>query len=392
MGIYYEKWKQLMRKPVTWLLFLMPIAASVGFGMLFTKQQTELTIPIVIVDEDQSSTSDAVIQGLKSQTGLTVKEMPASAAKKQLLQGEVDSVFIIKKHFQTELRKGKRDGLIELWTSPSSVAAGIVREIAASEIIKQTSAAKAANKVVSLYKQKYEDQGERSEIWQQAYDYTMDQWQPEPLMTIQYKIGSDKRQDTNKEKATLLFSPYLGLWSFFTMLSCFIFSDWAVKERWTIFPRIRASSIGLPAYLSQCAAAHLIIQLIQAGFAFVVFRYLNVINGGIVVFSVMAVFVLFSTVIGLLLAVFHTHAGPFYLTALSTALLFALFGGSFFPAGELFSFIQKLSEMFPQTALAAAENKDRLTDPLVWESVFAMAAVVLISWPLIVWKAGREYD
>ncbi|MFK2825179.1 ABC transporter permease [Bacillus sp. B190/17] len=392
MGVYVSKGKYFIRKPLTWIFLFIPLTASLCFGMFLSKQQAALTIPVAVVDEDRTNLSKSVIKELKKQPELTVESVTALSAKKQLLQGEVDSVIIMKEHFQTRLLKGEHDQLIELWTSPLSAAAGIVREITASEVIKQASAVKAANKVVSLYEQKNGSHVESGAIWKQAFNYTMAQWQPAPLMTVHYETWTSENQVQKKERSSVLFSSYLGLWSFFTLLSCFVLTDWAVKERLTVFPRIRASSMGLPAYLYQCSAASLTIQLFQAGLSVLAFHHLNIITGRVVIFVVMAVFILFCTATALLFALYHHHLGSFYLSVLSGTLLFALIGGSFFPASEWFVDIERISSLFPQAALTAAGNGHQWGSPPIWRNTVVMAAAAFFIWIWTIWKAGKLND
>ena len=87
--------------------------------------------------------------------------------------------------------------------------------------------------------------------WKDAYDYSMDQWEPSPLMTIDY-VAENKGRDTKVEE-NFNFVLLFGNMGFFTMIVIFITCDWIVKERSILFSRMKTTYRGLSSYLRQTA-------------------------------------------------------------------------------------------------------------------------------------------
>ncbi|MGE7781807.1 ABC transporter permease [Peribacillus sp. NPDC097264] len=344
MGVMIEKLKHMF-KPITLLLFLLPIVAAVGVGSLLEKQQKELVIPIAIVDEDQTDFSGNLIKQMELQQRIVVKETSFDEADTLLSRNEVDSIFVLKKGFQAHILDDKRKESIELWTSPTSIASGIVREVVASEVTKVTSSVKAANRVEKLYQQ---EKGIKADVWDEAFEYTKDQLDPKPLMTINYVSENSIAGTQNKD---VLFTSYLGVWSFFTMLSCFITSDWVVKERSVLFPRIMTTNIGLASYLRQTSGAYILFHVLQAACSLMVLRYFQLMETTLFLYLGMVLFIVFTTSISMWTASRMHHLGSYYVAGSLMAFILAIAGGSFFPIGDISPTFEFISLWLPQKIL-----------------------------------------
>lgn len=344
MGLMMEKLKHMFR-PITLLLFVVPIVAAVGVGSLLEKQQKELVVPIAIVDEDQTDFSRNIINQMELQQRLVVKETSFNDADILLSRNEVDSIFVFKKGFQAHILDDKRKGTIELWTSPTSIASGIVREVVASEVTKLTSSVKAANRVGKLYQQ---EKGMEAEVWKEAFEYTEDQLDPKPLMTINY-VHEDRIAGT--ENKDVLFTSYLGIWSFFTMLSCFITSDWVVKERSILFPRMMTTNIGLASYLKQTSGAYILFHVFQAACSLCILGYFHLMDITFLLYFGMILFIIFTMAISMWTASRMRHLGSYYVTSSLVAFILAIAGGSFFPIVDISPTLEFLSLWLPQKIL-----------------------------------------
>jgi ABC-2 type transport system permease protein len=383
MAILIENLKQIIFRPVSLILFLLPIAGAVGFGSFLEKEQSELVIPVAIVDKDQSNFSEHLIKQLKEQPRILFQEVSASQADTLLSRNEVDSVFVIKKHFQTRLLDEKRDETIELWTSPSSVASGVVREVAAGEITKMTSAIKAANRVVNIYKRTDQDGVPLKTIWNEAFKYTNSQWEPKPLMTIDYIQEGNLKHTKRSSNKIALYAPYLGVWSFFIMMSCFVTADWVVRERSKVFARIVSTSRGLSSYLMQTAGAHIIFHIVQAICSFWVLSKMDFVQSNFLLLIGMVLFIFFSTGLAMFTASRMRNNGTYYVMSMLIVFIIAVCGGSFFSMADLSASLETISHWLPQKILwntaYSAEFYDFLNPALF------MAAGALILWRLTIW-------
>ncbi|MFJ7748167.1 ABC transporter permease [Peribacillus sp. NPDC097295] len=344
MGLMMEKFKHMF-KPITLLLFVLPIVAAIGVGSLLEKQQKELVVPIAIVDEDQTDFSRNVIKQMEVQQRIVVKETSFDDADILLSRNEVDSIFVFKKGFQEHILKDERKETIELWTSPTSIASGIVREVVASEVTKLTSSVKAANRVEKLYQQ---SKGIEAEVWDDAFEYTKEQLDPKPLMTINY-VREDGIEGTQSKD--VIFTSYLGVWSFFTMISCFITSDWVVKERSILFPRMMTTNIGLASYLRQTSGAYILFHVLQAACSLYILRYFQLMEVPFLLCFGVILFIIFTTAISVWLASRMRHLGSYYVVGSLVAFILAIAGGSFFPIGDISPTFEFLSLWLPQRIL-----------------------------------------
>ncbi|MCQ6277093.1 ABC transporter permease [Bacillus sp. V3B] len=378
MRIMIGKLKRMIA-PGFFLLFMIPLAASILLGSFLEKQQTEWVIPIGFVDEDQSVFSKKVIEQMKKQEMLVINEVSSEDASTLLERNEVDSVFVIKPRFQEHLLKEEREAMVELWTSPTSVASGIVQEVVASEVTKMTSAIKASNRVMQLYERKQMD---GHLIWQEAYDYTLGQWEPEPLMTIHYvqENGSQEVGNDMETEKGALFVPYLGIWSFFTMISCFMMSDWVVKERSVVFSRIMTTYKGLSSYLFQTACAFLLVHSGQALLSFWILSHFGWMERELSLFVGMILFLVFSISLSVWLASFIRHLGSYYVASILVAFILAISGGSFFPITELSPALATLSEWLPQQLLRVMNMSE------MWRIGLTMMGGSFLFWKWTVWR------
>ncbi|MFT4414737.1 ABC transporter permease [Fredinandcohnia humi] len=368
VGILWRKLIQLLQHPITiFLVFMLPIGATLGVGQVVEKGQKELAVPIAIIDEDQTEFSRLIAVRLQNQSNIELQEVTNSRAEKLLLRNEVDSVFKIKEGFQKKLLQEKRENAIEVWVTPSSLAVGIVQELVASEVIRLTSNTMAANQVEKLYQQKGES---NPNIWDKAFTYTDTQWNPEPLMTIAY-VQSGGNHDAPKSESNF-FEPYIGLWAFFTMLACFITMDWIVKERDVLFSRLKTTYRGVTAYVIQTSGSYFLLHMLQAVLASIILEA-NL--------SSMLLFVFISITLSTLTASYVKKVNSYYIASSLVVLSIGILGGSFFPIQELSREVATISVLFPQTILTEGQS-----DIHVVLTVFVAIAV----WALCLRRLNRQ--
>ena len=377
MQIMLGRCKRLLQPNFLLILFI-PLAAAILIGGFLEKQQKELAIPIGVVDLDESDFSKEIIKGMKKQEMIMVYETSSEEGNELLEQNEVDSVFVIKNGFQEQLLKEDREETIELWISPNSVLSGVLQEVVASEVTKITSAIKASNKVQQLYKRNHIN----SEFdWQDAYEYTLKQWEPEPLMTIKYT--EDDRHPLGHEvdrTEDAIFVPYLGIWSFFTMSSCFIASAWIAKERPILFSRIRTTYKGLNSYLRQTAGAFLLFYCGQALLSFFILSKFEWIERESNLLIGMVAFVIISLSISIWVATFFFFFLAYYITGLLVTFILTIMGGGFFPVSEFSPSLEVLSNWLPYELLEEQEAGGG------WKMLVITLGSSLLFWGWSVWR------
>lgn len=366
------------------LVFIPLLAALLG-GQLLEKEQQDLAIPVGVVDQDKTEYSKRILSSLKEHNRLKIYELSRNEAEESIYKGELDSVFVIKKQFQKKLLSEKYQNTIELWKTKASLTKGIVQEIVAAEVTRASTAVKASNQVVSILENKT-IQKTKHAIWEESFHHTQQQWEPEPLMTIKFV---PHHQDKNtvidvSTKNTSLYVPYLGIWSFFTMVLCFLSVDWILKERSILFPRISTTELGLNSYLLQSIGAHLVLQVLQLVISFVVLANLGYLDGVYVLVS-MLIYVLFSTFLGVLTASFTKNMGSFYIIGFLLPFSITFLGENFIPLSEFFSPIKYLNTYMPQHILWESQWNIELSNAYI-KSVVGMLLMTFLFWKLAGWR------
>jgi ABC-2 type transport system permease protein len=373
--------KQMLKKWTTWLLLLFPVLLAVGAGGLIEKQGSEIGIPVVFVDKDNSTSSKFVVNRLKKQDLLDVSTATQKEAFRRLGQNKVDSVFIIEEGFEEKIKHEEREGVIKLVSTPSSLTYHIVRELVASEVTRLTSNAKAANRVIAIY-DKRKMNIDKEEVWKDAYRYSDDQWEPEPLMTIEYKQEGEKFGNRETKGS---FNSYLGLWSFSVLLLCFVMNEWILKER-LLFSRMRTTYKGLAAYLYGKLGSQLLFLFGSAALSFGVLSYFHHTPMNIKVLVSMIIFSLFSSMLSMFMASFIRSSGNYYLLSFLVVMMISAFGGSFFPLSDFSPSLAHISAWMPQSLFVKAS--------FAHEYYYSFSAFIIgisvILWGGTVWKIQKQ--
>ncbi|MTH54669.1 hypothetical protein GKZ89_14800 [Bacillus mangrovi] len=345
--------RRLKKLPYLLLLLFLPAAAILAIHYFSGEVEGDLSIPVAVVDQDQSDLSKTLIKRLKQQERLELEETGSKEAQNLLLREETDTVFIIKNGFEEAVNNGDREELIELRTTPLSVASGVVREMAASEIIRLTSNAKAADRVEKLADQYNAAFPASGNLRDEAYQYADQQWEPEPLMTIEYNEAavSGAQMPETGEKAGFLPGP-LQIWTAITLVLCMISCDWIIKERDALFKRITTTPAGLNEYMLKSFGFIAAVHLLQGIVSWTITRQLDP-SAPLSLLFPMSIFILFTMSVQLLIAAFSAYPGNYYTASTVWIFLISLFGGSILPAGEILPQLKEAEKWFPQGPVLA---------------------------------------
>jgi len=181
---YYKLKMMLGDKLLFSAMVLIPLMITIVAGNAFRYEKLGI-IPVAVVDEDCSDYSALLLERLNGKEGLGLSLVDRETAAAMLENNEVEHVFIVKKGFEEAIRREETEGLIELVSSASSYSADYASEVVAGEAMRIITANMAANNVSALYKELGIEKG--SGFWDEVYSYANALWEPEPLMTINYK-------------------------------------------------------------------------------------------------------------------------------------------------------------------------------------------------------------
>lgn len=147
-------------------------------------QKDVLILPIGLVDLDQTQYSDLIIKGVAKKNTISIESFSLEEAFKQVRTGKLEAVYILKKGLMDQILKGNTNEIIEIVKSPVSLSAEIIGELFSAETIRLSSNVDAANDITLRYKGTLEDQ---EALWNEAWQRTDGYWEPDPLITINYR-------------------------------------------------------------------------------------------------------------------------------------------------------------------------------------------------------------
>lgn len=362
---------------------VLPIAFTFMFGKIFEQGHEDVAIPIALVDEDHTNFSKMVIERIIDEQSqrIDLKVMKRDGAERLLLKNDLDSVFVIKEGFQKKLLNGDEEELIDVWITESSIANGIFQEVLAGEIMRLSSSLMAADWVVQVFQQlKLIDAKNTGLLWDEAYQFTEEQWEPKPLMNVnRIMYEGDRVENRIDKKENLLFSPYIGLWTFFTMISMIGALDWIIREKSIIFPRLKATKRSLAVYVMIRLGATFFLYIIQSLLLFGILTFFIKGEWQLSLMVRMFAFTFEAFIFTLFLTTFFSKVNGYYFNSLLIIFLLSLIGGSFFPIKELYSSLFfDISWIFPQTLL---------TDPNIKNVFISGLFVIFFSYRIV-----RRFD
>lgn len=209
------------------LLIPMLIMVVSGYALRYGKLGD---IPVAAVDEDYSEYSRLLLDRFSKKEGLKMYVVNREKGMKMLEDSGVEQVFAIREGFGEAVQRGESEGLIDLASSPYSYSSGYVQEVIAGEVLRLVMANSAANNVAEQYRKLGADKG--GGVRDEAVRYADSLWEPEPLMTIEYrelKTGSVTADLHSAAPGSAASSA--GLITAFIMFYMLFGSGWLVEER-----------------------------------------------------------------------------------------------------------------------------------------------------------------
>lgn len=243
--------KILAGSPLTLLLMLLaPTIGLLGISAVASPGQSAL--PVAVVDQDRSEYSRLLVERLQARAILRVT-LPAEAEAIRLVQTRrLEAALIIEPGLQEALLAGQSEGRIRVVKSPASMAAELVGEYLASEVVRLQANTLAAQQVVAAYEAR--GQG-RDGLWQEAWAYADSFWEPEPLMQIEYREMQAGQPLSSLEPPSIPLTLY-GLLASLVLFNALLTAGSLIDERRSgVLLRLRTTHIGPGRYLAGSALA-----------------------------------------------------------------------------------------------------------------------------------------
>ncbi|WP_274307141.1 ABC transporter permease [Solibacillus daqui] len=325
----------------TFIWLVMPLVLTTVLIHWMTDVVEDGQVPVAIVDEDNSELSKAFIQELQQIDLLNIQLMSKQKALYALEKNQIDSVFIVKRHFEKQLRNNKRHHLIEAYSTNRSYFYFAVKENISSLAQRKATQAKAAHEVKKLLN-KYE-----SDIhW--SFDQIVAEGEQREeryeLLTVDFSFYNESSTPTKKD---VLLSPW-GIWAFFALISTFYLLDWIIKEsNHPVVVRWLQTKISYTTYFFNTLGFYL---LFMFGIDFLTYQLLET---KFVWFEFLAIviFRLSCVALALFVAVHMKHTLSYHFITPIITLLLTFLGGAFIPIEQLVVKWPLLSGISPVYAL-----------------------------------------
>ena len=339
-------------------MILIPLMITVAAGYAFRYEKMD-TVPVAIVDEDVTEYSMLLLDRLSGKEGLSLNRTDRETAAAMLEDSKVEQVFIIQKGFEEAIHNGDSDGLIELVSSASSYSSGYTSEVVAGEVIRIVTANMAANNVTEQYAELGIEK--ESSFRDEVYAYADALWEPEPLMTIDYKeLRAGVVEQVSQTSLPAASASSAGLIIAFINFYMLFAGGWLIEER--LNGTIKRLGVGNGAIAVSFQAS--ILALFAAGILQIaMFTAVLKIFFGVELFSgllswlVLVVYMLAVIAISMFLSSVLRTQAQLQVGAPVLALLTGFVGGCFWNFVDMPQGVQVLSLFTPQGWALRALNR-----------------------------------
>ncbi len=239
-------WKKHWPVSLFWLLF--PLFITWVLITQFTSIQEDTKVPVGIVLEEETLLAEDLYTSLQNTPHIRPIILSEREALNQLEKHELDSVFIIRNQYESNIQKGSRNQLIKSYQSDLSFAYTPLRETVISYVQQDYSRSKTAYIVQGIGT----EYGVHDEwTWDQLIERSKEIEQEQKLLDVDFTFAhTDKQVDT--ENNSVLHS--WGVWALLSLLATCMLFDWVIKENHsTITARFAFGKVSFKKYLLQNA-------------------------------------------------------------------------------------------------------------------------------------------
>ncbi|WP_221567027.1 ABC transporter permease [Alkalihalobacillus sp. TS-13] len=332
------RWKIILSNKWQFLLMLiLPLTVFWGAEQLLSKGSAQLKIPVIVVTEENNDTVSTIIERLKKNETLQIIEKSSDDAKRLLATNQAEAAVVFTKGLEEKVRQGKINDVIRLWKAPNAISTGLVEEYVASEVIRLASNGKAATYLANEFN--------GADVYEYAWKYTDDQWEPEPLMTIKLEKAGKQAQNQKTEKNT---KPMLfGMLSIHILLISFYMQTWVMTERENGLAS-RTGMFGVNrltcAFSNLLGSVTVILATLLPVSIYLLFDDGDFEQKGLLLIA----YVIACGGIGFLLANLMNNTLLYHLIAVATTVLTSVLGGSFIKLEEFSDRLANASQYTPQ--------------------------------------------
>lgn len=358
------------------------ITIAAGYALRYEKLNT---IPLAVVDEDMSDSSRLLLDRLDEKEGISLTRTDRENAMEMLENYEAEQVYIISEGFEDSMLKGESEGLLEMYSSPSSYSEGFTREVVVAEAIRIIMTNTAADNVLQKYEELEIEKGSgfREEVT--AYADTF--WEPEPIFTIDYReIRGNETESVERVSMPAASASSTGLIIAFIMFFMLFSSGWLIEERTNgTIKRLgagnRALAISFQASVLALFAAG-VIQILM--FSVVLKLFFDIVLfTGVWSYMILAAYLLAVIGISMFLSSVLKTQTQLQAGAPVVALLSGFAGGCFWNFIEMPERIRSLSLLTPQGWALSAVNALLLDPGAVSDAVMPLVVLFAISLVLL---------
>ncbi|MFT9849220.1 ABC transporter permease [Aneurinibacillus sp. REN35] len=370
-------------------LFLLLLFPFVFVFILHATQSFEKQpiIPVAVADEDQSDYSKLIVERFAAKEGIRVHKVSRDEAYRLTENYKVEAAFVIKKGLQEAIIDEDTDETVEMLKNPGSLSYGILGEMLGSEVMRLSANTGAANRAEQLYQLYGLTPPAAGSLWERVFAYADAQWEPEPLMTIEYKemTGGGLQNVTRVTNVSNAALTGMGMLLVFVLLFVMLHSRWLLEERdnGTLKRIISAPGMLWKFYAGNIAALALL-SLFLIGVCAVLARF---VFGASLVFHplqyvLLAAYTFAAISLGMLFSALFRTSRQLETGAPLLALLTGFAGGCFWPFLPLVGMAKIIALCTPQ-GIALAAMKPLAAGDVQWNAV-VQPLLLLLGFGIIV--------
>lgn len=142
-------------KPLLIFSVVFPVLFYIFFTLVFTNYDDVKKIPIGLIDQDQTSLSELMVDRLRDHDSISVRSQSMSEAHGLMERNKIEAIFVLKPGFEDRIKSSDFENSIQLIYLDKSNIGPALGDIIAGTIISDLAIYKAANTSL-LYEKKYD--------------------------------------------------------------------------------------------------------------------------------------------------------------------------------------------------------------------------------------------
>ena len=317
-------WKKEWMSLLFWLVF--PILLTLLLITIVNDIQTDTKVPIGIVMEEETPLAIELYESIEANPLVRVYKLDEIEATYKLGKHELDSVFVIRKGYESNVRKNSRHRLILSYKSDLSLAYIPVSEMIVSYVQQDTGRSKAASVIKQLSEQYKTDQ---YWTWDEIIERSKIIQTEQSLLHTTFAFTNPDNLESDHDFT--IFKTW-SLWAIFALLATLLLSDWVIKEkRSSIRPRFAFMSISFKSYLLQNLVVMTVLLYLFDLLAMVIFYFYLTEPITLSLFSTLFFYRLTISSGAFLLALVFKNSHLYFSTSFALTLLIAIMSGAILP-------------------------------------------------------------